>query len=175
MYQRHAKKLKNFHTACLRFQTLRSLARASLRSSCTVLMQSQLRWAGHVACMLDPKTVLRRARSRRALSQRPKETLHRHAKRSLKIFGINPDTWEQTAEDRTKWSSSIHEGSTMGEANRTAAAKQRRQARKARVSDPLPDLPVSPCLVLAENLPNTDWPRHPSALPQTDPAPTTLG
>ena len=64
---------------------------------------------------------------------------------SLKAFGINLDTFKQSAEDRAKRRSSIHKGSTTCEANRAAAAEQRGQARQARASDPLPDVPAIPC------------------------------
>ena len=63
VYQRHAKKLNHFHTTCLRkllnikwqdrIPDTEVLAQADLPSIYTILMQSQLRWAGHVARMPD--------------------------------------------------------------------------------------------------------------------------
>ena len=70
VYQRHARKLNHFHTTCLRkllgikwqdkIPDTEVLRCASLPSIYTILMQSQLCWAGHVVCMPDhwlPKRV----------------------------------------------------------------------------------------------------------------------
>ena len=145
VYQCHAKKLNHFHTTCLRkllnikwqdrIPDTEVLAQADLPSIYTILMQSQLCWAGHVARMPDhrlPKMLFygelqQGKRSHGGQKKRFKETL----KTSLKAFAITPDSWEQTAMDRAKWRSSVHKGSKICEANRTAAAEQRRQARKA--------------------------------------------
>ena len=63
VYQRHAKKLNHFHTTCLRkllnikwqdrISDTEVLAQADLPSIYTILMQSQLCWAAHVARMPD--------------------------------------------------------------------------------------------------------------------------
>ena len=58
---------------------------------------------------------------------------------------MNPGTWNRTVVDRDKRHSSIHRVSMTFEANRTAAAKQRGHARKARPGDPLPDVAAIPC------------------------------
>ncbi|KAI0224060.1 hypothetical protein LSAT2_024917 [Lamellibrachia satsuma] len=159
VYQRHAKKLNHFHTTCLRkllnikwqdrIPDTEVLAQADLPSIYTTLMQSQLRWAGHVARMPDhrlPKKLFygelqQGKRSHGVQKKRFKDTL----KTSLKAFAINPDSWEQTVMDRAMWHSSVHKGSKICEANRTAAAEQRRQARKARASNPQDDVPLIPC------------------------------
>jgi hypothetical protein len=57
---------------------------------------------------------------------------------SLKAFGIDPDHWEETAQDRTHWRYSVHKGAQQCEANRTAAAEQRRHDRKARATEQKP-------------------------------------
>ena len=159
VYQRHAKKLNHFHTTCLRkllnikwqdrIPDTEVLAQADLPSIYTILMQSQLRWAGHVARMPDhrlPKRLFygelqQGKRSHGGQKKRFKDTL----KTSLKAFAITPDSWEQTAMDRAMWRSSVHKGSKICEANRTAAAEQRRQSRKARASNPQDDVPLIPC------------------------------
>ena len=159
VYQRHAKKLNHFNTTCLRkllnikwqdrIPDTEVLAQADLPSIYTILMQSQLRWAGHVARMPDhrlPKWLFygelqQGKRSHGGQKKRFKDTL----KTSLKAFAITPDSWEQTAMDRAMWRSSEHKGSKICEANRTAAAEQRRQARKARASNPQDDVPLIPC------------------------------
>ena len=65
VYQRQARKLNHFHTTCPRkllniewqdgIPDTEVLARAGLSGIYTVLMQSQLRWAGHVARMPDQR------------------------------------------------------------------------------------------------------------------------
>ena len=56
---------------------------------------------------------------------------------SVKVFVINPNTWEHDAQDRAEWRSSVYKGAATCETNITAAAETRRQARKSRASDPL--------------------------------------
>ena len=71
VYSRHARKLNHFHTVCLRrilgikwqdrVPDTEVLERAGLPSIISVLMQTQLRWAGHMAQMEDhrlPKQLL---------------------------------------------------------------------------------------------------------------------
>ena len=144
VYQRHAKRLNHFHTTSLRkllgvkwqdkVPDTEVLERAGLPSVFTMLMQAQLRWAGHVARMPDhrlPKQLLfgelvDGKRSRGAPKKRFKDSL----KASLKAFDICPDAWEIAAQDRSCWRTSVQKGAKDCEANRTAAAVQRRQARK---------------------------------------------
>ena len=114
VYQRHARKLNHFHTTCLRkilgikwqdkIPDTEVLTTAGLPSIYTILMQSQLRWAGHVARMPDhrlPKNLLfgelqHGKRSQGGQKKRPKDTL----KAALKAFSISHATWEETAQDR---------------------------------------------------------------------------
>ena len=153
VYQRHAKKLNHFHTTCLRrilgikwqdkVPDTEVLKRAGLPSIYTILMQYQLRWAGHVARMPDhrlPKKLLygelqHGKRSRGGQRKRFKDTL----KAALKAFNISHTTWEQAAQDRDGWRSAVHTGARSHEASRTSLAEERRQARKSRsylTSDP---------------------------------------
>ena len=150
VYQRHARKLNHFHTTCLRkllgitwhdkIPDTEVLTRADLPSIYAILMQSQLRWAGHVARMSDdrlPKRLLfgelqHGKRSQGGQKKRFKDTL----KASLKAFNINHNTWEQSAQDRGTWRSAVHKGAKACEANRTAVAEERRQARKNRAANP---------------------------------------
>ncbi|VDM02009.1 unnamed protein product [Schistocephalus solidus] len=59
--------------------------------------------------------------------RRFKETL----KKSLKQLQINPATWEDLVQDRPAWRSSVKTSSAIYEANRIAAAKVKRAARKS--------------------------------------------
>ena len=108
-----------FHTTCLRkllnirwqdkvldTEVLRSAGSLSIH---TILMKSQIRWAGHVVRMPDhrlPKHLLygelqEGRRTQGGQRKRFKDTL----KASLKAFSINPDTWEEAATDRPGWRS----------------------------------------------------------------------
>ena len=144
IYQCHARKLNYFHTTCLRkllhikwqdkIPDTEVLRHASLPSIYTILMQSQLCWAGHVVCMPDhqlPKRLFygELQQGKHSLGSQKKcykDTL----KVLLKAFDISINTWEQTAQDRGKWQASVHKGTKTCKANRIAAAKQCRQARK---------------------------------------------
>ncbi|XP_069995868.1 uncharacterized protein [Penaeus vannamei] len=103
VYQRHARKLNHFHNTCLRkllgikwqdrIPDTEVLTRAGLPSIYTILMQSQLRWTGHVVRMPDhrlPKRLLygklqQRKRSKGGQKKPFRVTL----KASLKAFDIN--------------------------------------------------------------------------------------
>ena len=146
VYQRHAKKLNHFHTTCLRklfnikwqdmIPDTEVLRRADLPSIHTILMQSQLRWAGHVTRMPDhrlPKQIFygeitKGKRSRGAPKKRFKDTL----KSSLKAFQLDPDVWESLAKDRGKWRSKVHKGAKLSEQRKIATAQAKRTARKAK-------------------------------------------
>ena len=73
----------------------------------TLLKLAQLRWTGHVTRMPDerlPKTILNGElqvgiRSHGGQKERYKDTL----KASCKDFNIPTESWEQIAQDRTKW------------------------------------------------------------------------
>ena len=104
VYQRHAKKLNHFHTTCLRkllnikwqdrIPATEVLAQADLPIIYTILMQSQLCWAGHVARMPDhrlPKRLFygelqQGKRSHGGQKKRFRDTL----KTSLKAFASPP-------------------------------------------------------------------------------------
>ena len=144
VYQCHTRKLNHFHTTCLRkllgikwqdkIPDTEVLRHASLPSIYTILMQSQLWWAGYVVCMLDnwlPKRMFydelqQGKHSCRGQTNHYKDKL----KVSLKAFNISIVSWEQTAQDRWKWWASVHKGAKTCKANRIAAAEQCRQVRK---------------------------------------------
>ncbi len=159
VYQRHARMLNHFHTTSLRkiinikwqdkVPDTDVLAKTGLSSIHTILMQSQLCWAGHVVRMPDhrlPKKLFygelqQGQRSHGGQKKRFKDNL----KAALKAFSIDPDSWEQTASDRATWRSYLHNGSKLCESSRIAAAEIKRQVRKARASDPPGDVPLIQC------------------------------
>ena len=145
VYQRHAKRLNHFHTSCLRkllkikwqdrIPDTEFLKRAGMQSIHTLVKLAHLRWTGHVTRMSDehlPKKILygelqAGKRSHKGQKKRYKDTL----KASLKDFNIPTESWEQIAQDRTKWRGLIKRGAGEYEAKRINEAEQKRTQRKA--------------------------------------------
>ena len=74
-----------------------------------------------------------------------KESAHKVAKRNatktplkprLRIFNIPIDSWEQAAQDRTKWRCLINKGASQFEEKRICEAERKRKERKARAKEP---------------------------------------
>nr|VZI38921.1 unnamed protein product [Spirometra erinaceieuropaei] len=61
--------------------------------------------------------------------RRNKDTL----KSSLKCLQINPTNWEELALDRPTWRRTVKTGAAIYKANRIAAAKAKREARKSQL------------------------------------------
>nr|VZI28115.1 unnamed protein product [Spirometra erinaceieuropaei] len=162
VYTRQARRLNHFHLSCLR-RILRLnwqdripdtdvLERTGILSIYSMLRQMQLRWSGHLVRMDDerlPKRlfygdVATGSRRQGGPLRRNKDTL----KSSLKLLQINPTNWEELARDRPTWRRTVKAGATIHEANRIAAAKAKREARKSQLrpvrnaaSQPLPTCP----------------------------------
>ena len=148
VYQRHAKKLNHFHLSCLRkllkirwqdkIPDTKILKKANMQDVHTLLKLAQLRWTGHVTRMLDerlPKKVLygelqEGKRSQGGQKKRYKDTL----KASLKDFNIPTESWEQVAQDLTKWRCLNNKGVSQYEAKRICGAERKRKERKARAN-----------------------------------------
>ena len=148
VYQRHAKKLNHFHLSCLRkllkirwqdkIPDTEVLKKANTQSVHTLLKLAQLRWTGHVTRMPDErlqKKVQEGKRSQGGQKKRYKDTL----KASLKDFNIPIESWEQVAQDRTKWRRLINKGASQFEAKRICEAERKRKERKARAKGPSSD------------------------------------
>ncbi|BHF61466.1 hypothetical protein SprV_0100444000 [Sparganum proliferum] len=112
----------------------------------------ELRWSGHLVRMDDERLLKRlfygdvATGSRRQGGQirRYKDTL----KSSLKRLQTNPTNWEELALDRPTWRRTVKTGAAIYEANRIAAAKVKREARKSQLrpvrnadAQPLPTCP----------------------------------
>nr|VZI38632.1 unnamed protein product [Spirometra erinaceieuropaei] len=147
VYTRQARCLNHFHLSCLR-RILRLnwqdripdtdvLERTGMLSIYSMLRQMQLRWSGHLVRMDDerlPKRlfygdVATGSRRQGGPIRRYKDTL----KSSLKLLQINPTNWEELACDRPAWRRTVKTGAAIHEANRIAAAKAKREARKSQL------------------------------------------
>nr|VZI17684.1 unnamed protein product [Spirometra erinaceieuropaei] len=162
VYTRQARRLNHFHLSCLRrilrlnwqdrIPDTEVLERTGILSIYAILRQMQLRWSGHLVRMDDERLPKRlfygdvATGSRRQGGQirRYKDTL----KSTLKRLQINPTNWEALARDRPTWRRTVKTGAAIYEANRIAAAKAKREARKSQLrpvrnaaAQPLPTCP----------------------------------
>nr|VZI53316.1 unnamed protein product [Spirometra erinaceieuropaei] len=147
VYTRQARRLNHFHLSCLRrilrlnwqdrIPDTEVLERTGIPSIYAILKQMQLRWSGHLVRMDDERLPKRlfygdvATGSRRQGGQirRYKDTL----KSSLKRLQISPTNWEELARDRPTWRRTVKTGAAIYEANRIAAAKAKREARKSQL------------------------------------------
>ncbi|BHF60198.1 hypothetical protein SprV_0100316100 [Sparganum proliferum] len=147
VYAKQARRLNHFHLSCLRrilrlnwqdrIPDTEVLERTGIVSIYTMLRQMQLRWSGHLVRMDDERLPKRlfygdvATGSRRQGGQirRYKDTL----KYSLKRLQIKPTNWEELAHDRPTWRRTVKTGAAIYEANRIAAAKVKREARKSQL------------------------------------------
>ena len=146
VYQRHAKKLNHFHLSCLR--KLLKIRWQDKIPDTEVLKKANMRTYSIEACTAKmdwpderlPKKVLygelqEGKRSQGGQKKRCKDTL----KASLKDFNIPTESWEQVAQDRTKWLCLINKGASQYEAKRICEAERKRKERKARDKGPSSD------------------------------------
>ena len=108
-----------------------------------LLKLAQLRWTGHVTRMPDerlPKKVLYGELQEGKRSQGgQKKRYNDNLKASLKHFNIQTESWEQAAQDRTKWCCLINIGASQFEAMRICEAERKRKERQARAKGPSSD------------------------------------
>ncbi len=144
LYRCHIKQLEQFHQRCLRktcnikwqdrVSNLEVLDKCQIPSIESMLIQSQLRWTGHVVRMDDcriPKRLLYGqlklgTRTRGRPLKRYKDAL----KSNLQCCNIDPLTWEECALDRALWRRTCHTGIQTFEAKRTKALQDKREQRK---------------------------------------------
>ena len=111
-----------------------ALKRASLPSLDSILLQVQLRWAGHVTRMEDvrmPKAVFSELQEGKRHRGAPRKRYKDHLKRQLAQAGISHQLWQQEASDRDSWRSSVRKASCESEAERHKAAKKNAGGRKS--------------------------------------------
>ena len=119
--------------------TERILEQIGMSSVFTMHRKSQLRWAGHVTRMSDerlPKRLLygemqTGVRCHGGQKKRFKDTL----KASMKNFGVDHNSWETLAQDRSARRTAIHKGAAAYKQQRIETAKTKQAARKARCTN----------------------------------------
>ena len=110
------------------------LKRASLPSIESILLQVQLRWAGHGTRMeyvYMPKAVFfcELQEGKRDCGA-PRKHYKDQLKGQLAQAGISHQSWQQKASDRDSWRSSVRKASCEFEAERHTAAKEKRRRQK---------------------------------------------
>ena len=117
LYRKQIRLLERFHQRCLRsilgikwqdhVSNEEVLQRASLPSIESILLQVQLRWAGHVTRMEDvrmPKAVFfsEFQKGKRDCGA-PRKCYKDQLKRQFAQAGISHQSWQQEASDRDSW------------------------------------------------------------------------
>ena len=150
---RHDKKLKYLHMSCLRklinikwqdkIPEAEVLVRASIIRTHTVLKKTQLRLAGQVIRKKEerlPKKLLYGELLTGMLSQSGQNIRFKNTpKASIKSSDIDPESWENVAQDRHRRHSSVTHGAAVSEQMRTSETTRRRKIRKSRNSTFPPD------------------------------------
>ena len=109
------------------------LKKAGIQSMHTVLKLAQLRWTGHVIRMPNERLLKKvfygelqeGMGSQGGQKKRYKDTL----KTSLKDF-VSMESWEQTAQERSKWRGLINKGAALYEKGRICEAERKSRERK---------------------------------------------
>jgi hypothetical protein len=133
------KKLNTFHFRCLRrilhitwqhkISNEEVLKRTGLTTMYTTLSQYRLRWLGHVRRMEDgriPKDLLygELVQGKRNIG-RPTLRFKDTCKRDMKTLNIDTTTWEEIADDRSKWRSLLHKQLKEGEEKLTSKKRKK--------------------------------------------------
>ncbi|BHF67948.1 hypothetical protein SprV_0301097700 [Sparganum proliferum] len=162
VYTKQARRLNHFHLSCLRrimrlscqdrIRDTDVLERTGILSIYTMLRQMQLRWSGHLVRMDDERLHNRLFYGDVATgSWCQGGQIHRYIytlKSSLMCLQIDPTDWAELALDRPTCRRTMKTGTAIYEANRIAAAKVNREARKSQLRpvrnayvQPLPTCP----------------------------------
>ena len=154
-YRRNINALEKFHQRSLRsilkitWEDRRTNTSILEEAHCTsieaMLINNQLRWAGHVVRMADtrlPKQIFYSELSEGTRSLgKPKKRYKDNLKDNMKLCELDIQTWEADAQDRTAWRAKCRDGVKVFEINRKEHQENLRAARIARRDQPRPPLP----------------------------------
>ena len=149
-YRSHINQLDVFHKGCLRticgYTLEDKISNADLLEKCkiggieTFLIQSQLRWAGHVIRMSDERIskvlMYSQLDSGRRNVGRPWLRYKDKLKSNLSAVNIPHNTFEQVALERKEWRSMCHNGIKSFETNRINRLREARVRTKASANVP---------------------------------------
>ena len=147
IFRHHLKQLERFHQKCLRrilnikWQSMipdtMVLQRADCVSIEVMIINNQMRWAGHVIRMKDDRLPKQLFYGELATGKRPpykpKKRFKDCIKSNLKIVGINVENWEGEAKNRASWRHAVKEGCHRFEKERLKHAETKRGIRKGEV------------------------------------------
>ena len=149
IYSKQLRLLNSFHLRCLRKILNISwldkvpnndvLTRCGCNSMYSIIAERTLRWAGHMQRMPAerlPKAVFysELAEGTRSIG-RPKKRYKDHLKDTLKHCGINPNEFENLADDRSAWRQAVRAGASRYEEEIRNKNEQLRYARHNRQHD----------------------------------------
>ena len=123
-YRRHIKLLEHFHLECLRcimnikWQTFTPDTAVLEKAQCpnleSLIVSSQMRWAGHLVRMEDtrlPKQLFYgELENGKRPRHKPRKRFKDCLKHNLKEISIDDGVWEETALNRDKWRKSVRGG-----------------------------------------------------------------
>lgn len=157
-YAKQEKRLNSFHLRCLRrllqiswqdkVTNAEVYERAGIPSLQALLSKRRLRWLGHVVRMDTgriPKDILygELCEGTRPTG-RPQLRFKDTCKRDMKLAGIDPNSWEATANNRSLWRATITEGVKRAEVTRNSQQADKRAKRKARAAS-VPEQTIHIC------------------------------
>lgn len=145
-YAKQERRLNAFHMRCVRrilgiswqdrVPNTEVLSRAGLPTMFTLLRQRRLRWLGHVHRMEDgriPKDILYgELMNGKRGTGRPQLRYRDVCKRDMKALDINTESWENLADDRSRWRSTLTSHLKTGEERLKVTAEEKRARRKER-------------------------------------------
>lgn len=144
LYKRQIRQLDSFHMKCLRricgIKWQQRIPNTEVLEKCgttgieAIILQNQLRWAGHVVRMDSgriPKALFYgQLKDGHRSEGRPYLRYKDSLKHSLKQLNIDHNTWETKALDRASWRSTYRGAINNFELKRIQASKDKRARRK---------------------------------------------
>lgn len=101
------------------------LERTHSNSMFSVLSQSHLQWLDHVYRMDNSRLLMQGHLVRRTIDR-----FQVYLSPDMKKAGIDPNNWEETAQDRRAWRKTVEVGTLCAEKRRSSLLHQKKRGRK---------------------------------------------